>query len=214
MTNGTVSGQNGNGNPAANDYHFDVFLSYSYKPDVKDWVHKKFLTYFCTRLDIELTQLNLLSPTAEERIYVAKREIRPGDYWPDELEDNLRRSKVLVAVCSPHYFISGWCKTEWASFKARAPNLVVPVLYDGSDEYLKPRIDPIQGDDLREFRNFPGARRFQFTNRLDALARNVAARVNNAPSFDPAFPIIRLDAAIPNTPLHRLVSAQPPISPQ
>jgi hypothetical protein len=214
MTNGTVNEQNSNGDAATNDYHFDVFLSYSYKSDVEDWVHKKFLSYFCTRLDIELTQFDLLSPTAEERIYVARREIKPGDYWPDELEDNLRRSKVLVAVCSPHYFISGWCKTEWASFKARGLRLIIPVLYDGSDEYLKPRIDPIQGDDLRVFRNFPGARRYMFEERLDALAKNVAARVNAAPSFDPAFPIVRMSTLIPNTRLHRLVSSQRPDSPQ
>lgn len=197
MSNG--NGQNGNGqgtNPAA--YEYDVFLSYSYRADQTEWVRDKFEPNFQYPLDDELTQLGLVTPPPKGRICVAKREITAGDIWPNELQEELQRSKVLVAICSPKYFTSAWCLSEWKTFQQRAPELIVPVLYYGSDDYLYQRIQPIQGEDFRDFRDIPGARKHLFTARLEKLAHVVAKKVLDAPSFNGGFPSVISGAATPN----------------
>jgi len=198
---------NGNGNGAipspAGDYIYDVFLSYSFKSDVKEWVAKKFSDNFRDDLESHLIQLGLYPPPA--RVYVAPREIKPGDIWPNELQEALKHSKVLVAICSPHYFVSGWCQSEWTTFERRAPELIMPVLYNGSDEYLLPKVSPIQYADFREFREIPGGRVARFKVRVEAFANDVAAKVKSAPPFSSSFPSVLLPATPPpNVPLQVL----------
>src|SRR5438876_87734 len=151
MSNG--NGQNGNGQGTIHaDYEYDVFLSYSYRADQTEWVRDKFEPNFQFPLDDELTQLGLETPPPKGRICIAQREITAGDIWPNELQEELQRSKVLVAICSPKYFSSAWCLSEWQTFKQRAPELIVPVLYNGTKEYLDPKIQPIQYQDFRDFK--------------------------------------------------------------
>lgn len=197
MSNGNGNGSNGNGasSAGAGDYIYDVFLSYSFKTDVKDWVQNKFYNNFRDNLESNLIQLNLYPPPA--RVFVAPREIKPGDIWPDELQAALKGSKVLVAICSPHYFVSGWCQSEWSTFKERAPELIMPVLYYGKDDYLLPKVNPIQYADFREFREIPGGRVARFRQRVESFAETVAAKVANAPPFSSSFPSVLLAATPP-----------------
>jgi hypothetical protein len=196
-----MDGQRGNGQAAAHGgYLYDVFLSYSFKPDIQHWVNTKFYPNFVNPLDEELIQLGMIAPPPNGRMCLAKRELRAGDPWPDELKNQLQHSKVMIAVCSPSYFASGWCKSEWETFRVRAPKLIIPVLYSGADDFLLPRIQPIQGDDFREFRNIPGGAMARFRNRLATLANAVAAKVNQAPSFSGNFPSVVMPAVpTPNT---------------
>ena len=189
MSNGNGNG-NGNGsrdNPPP-DYNFDVFLSYSFKTDVKEWVKNKFSDKFRDDLESNLIQLELYPPPA--RVYVAPREMKPGDIWPNELQEALKRSKVLVAICSPHYFVSGWCKSEWTTFQQRAPDLIVPLLYYGKDEFLLPRVNPIQYADFREFREVPGGKAAKFKQKIEQFASDVAVKVSQAPGFSSSFPTV------------------------
>ena len=197
MSNGNGNG-NGNANgtdPTAGDYKWDVFLSYSFKTDVKEWVNNKFHQNFRDYLESNLIQLDLYPPPA--RVYVAKRENKPGDIWPNELQEALQRSKVLVAICSPHYFVSGWCQSEWTTFKQRAPELLVPVLYYGKDDYLLPRVTPIQYADFREFREIPGGKVAKFREKVEEFASNVALKVAQAPPFSTSFPSVPLPPTPP-----------------
>jgi len=194
MSNG--NGQNGNGQGAGGneDYQYDVFLSYSYKSRVKDWVTEKFNPEFEEWLDSQLIQLE--SPMLEKgRVCLAKREIKPGDQWPAELQEQLRRSKVLVAVCSPHYVISGWCKSEWETFQNRAPGLAIPALYDGSNDFFKKNFGSVQYQDFRDFREIPGGRVHLFREEVRNFAEFVATKVICAPPFDSAAPSVVLAAA-------------------
>jgi hypothetical protein len=190
---------NGNGNganpPQGSDYLYDVFLSYSFKSDVKDWVAKKFSDNFRDDLESHLIQLGLYPPPV--RVFIAPREIKPGDVWPNELKQALLGSKVLVAICSPHYFVSGWCQSEWKTFEQRAPELIMPVLYYGTDEYLFPKVYPIQYTDFREFKEIPGGRVARFKAKIEEFACAVAAKVKDAPEFSPSFPSVLLAATPP-----------------
>lgn len=195
-----MDGQFGSGMGAARGYLYDVFLSYSYKPDIQSWVNTKFYPNFVNPLDEELIQLGLLPPPPKGRVCLAKRELKYGDLWPVELQNQLMRSKVMIAICSPSYFSSGWCLSEWKAFRDRAPGLIIPVLYSGSDEFILPLINPIQGDDFRTFKNIPGGSMPRFKDRLATLANTVAAKVKQAPSFRGDFPTVALPALpTPNT---------------
>jgi hypothetical protein len=192
MANGIGNGNGGltGVNPAPNDYLWDVFLSYSYKTDVQEWVKNKFSQRFRDDLESNLIQLNLFPPPA--RVYIARRELKVGDLWPNELQEALKRSKVLVAICSPHYFVSTWCRSEWATFQQRAPNLILPVLYYGTDNYLLPKINPIQAVDFRDFKQIPGGRVARFNQKIEEFATNVALKVSEAPVFNDFFPSVSL----------------------
>ena len=188
-----MSNGNGNGNgtsPTPTDYLWDVFLSYSFKTDVKEWVKNKFVKKFVDDLESNLIQHGLYPPPA--RVYVAPREMKPGEIWPTALQEALKRSKVLVAICSPHYFVSGWCISEWNTFLKRAPELIVPLLYYGTDQYLLPRVNPIQYSDFRDFREIPGGRVPRFNQKIEEFASDVALRVSRAPMFSDSFPSVTL----------------------
>lgn len=112
----------------------------------------------------------------------------------------------MVAICSPPYFVSGWCLSEWDTFRRRAPKLLIPVLYYGNDTYLKRHIDPIQGEDFREFRHMAPGRVHQFNSRIDRLAEVVASKVAAAPPFSAVAdtkPVVRRAVTV-NVPLYTL----------
>jgi hypothetical protein len=195
------------GGGAGGDYLYDVFLSYSYKPDVRDWVAKKFLPNFRDPLYNALVALSNARypppPVEVARVYDARQNMRPGDVWPDELRQALQRSRVLLAICSPPYFVSGWCVSEWQAFKNRGQNLIVPVIYDDTEDFLLDpnRIGTIQHDDFREFMDTsPTAAGFRA--RVRALARVVAARVLAAPPYNPpGVPPAAVPSSTPNVSL-------------
>lgn len=183
---------------AGEGYLFDVFLSYSYKSPSKEWATKTFNPLFEKWLDLVLVGLGSEQPPqGGKRVCVAKREMAPGDHWETELEEQLRRSRVLVAILSPHYFISGWCKSEWSTFRQRAPELVIPVLFYGTDEYLKPHVSGIEYTDFRDFKVVAPWRRAQFEQKLIAFTEGVAQKVVSAPPFSAAAPSVILPAAPP-----------------
>lgn len=68
------------------EYLYDVFLSYSFKSDVREWVHTKFLAKFESALEDELIQLGHVEPPPKGHVCAARREIDPGDVWPVELQ--------------------------------------------------------------------------------------------------------------------------------
>ncbi len=192
MSNGDIY----NDHLAAQDgYLYDVFLSYSYKPNAQHWVHTRFYPKFNEWLDSALLGLDVDAPPEPGgRVCLAKRELRLGDVWPDALREQLRRSKVLVAICSPHYFRSEWCKIEWDCFRQREGNprmfrLRLPLLYDGENEYLMPKIDNIESIDFREYIYTSPAmdkepEGYRFERALKEFAVKVAAVVADAPMFD------------------------------
>lgn len=189
---------NGNGYnsqfAAQEDYLYDVFLSYSYKPNAQNWVHTRFYPKFDEWLDSALLERGVdVPPEPGARVCLANRELRPGDVWPDTLREQLRRSKVLVAVCSPHYFSSTWCKIEWECFRQREGDprkfrLRVPLLYNGADKYLTPLIDKIQTVDFRKYFGVSPAmdstpEGYEFEKALKQFAVDVADVVADAPAF-------------------------------
>lgn len=116
------------------DYQFDVFLSYR-NLTYGDWVRDTFYDLFATYLYEELGR----SPS----IYFDKEKIETGVNWESDLKKALATSRCLVAIWSPTYFDSIWCRRELnmmchrekihGYFSSSNPRgLVLPVcVYDG-----------------------------------------------------------------------------------
>lgn len=120
---------------ANDDYEFDIFLSYSRQQPVRDWVSNHFHPQL--KQWLESTMRN------EPKIFI-DNDMETGVDWPDELCNNLKLSKCLVSVWSPHYFRSKWCMAEWESMYQRqviikengSDNILVyPILFSDGDNF-------------------------------------------------------------------------------
>lgn len=195
------------------DYKWDVFLSYSFNNVVKRWVAERFLNFFKMFLSEELAPY--LPENGEPKVYLAANQIQGGDVLKEALREDLLHSKVLVAICSPVYFKSSWCLSEWESFRLREEaipfrGLRIPVLFNDGEHYERQFLDDITYVDFRDVIYFteggekdPISLRFQ--QRVEALAKAVASAVLNAPRFDPAWPVkVEKGGGTPNTSLPRM----------
>ena len=84
-------------------YEHDVFLSYPHRFEA--WV----LECFLPELDQYLSEE--LDPPAA-KIFVDRTGIRTGDAWRQRLKKEVTQSRCVVAVWSPQYFHSEWCRIE------------------------------------------------------------------------------------------------------
>jgi len=116
-------------------YKYDVFISYSRDKFVYQWVHQTFLPVFKLFFDESFSW----SP----EIFIDVSEIKSGDSWPEKLKQAIACSKCMIAIWTPSYFRSDYCKNECGAMLYREkmmgyrteknPNgLVFPInLYDG-----------------------------------------------------------------------------------
>ena len=116
-------------------YKYDVFISYSRKKDVYQWVHNIFLPVFKLFFNESLSW--------DPKIFVDVNEIKFGDSWPERLKEAIAYSKCMISIWTPSYFRSEYCIKECGLMmyretmlgyrKPTTPNgLVFPVnLYDG-----------------------------------------------------------------------------------
>lgn len=117
-------------------YQYDIFLSYNRKFPHGDWVNDIFLPFFKSYLE---DALNL----REVKIFIDIDEIKSGQAFDAKIKNALIHSKIMVSIFSPAYFLSEWCKKEFAIIDYRQrqcgyltvenPNgLIVPIkIFDG-----------------------------------------------------------------------------------
>ncbi len=195
--------------PLPNDYVYNVFVSYNYASLMRRWVNgsfKELFEYFLAN------ELNVRDP----QVGFFADVVRAGQHWRNRLGGMLLRSRVLVAVCSPGYFRSGWCLSEWESFRLReellqCDGLRVPLLHDDGQHYMTQHgVDGIHHVDFRDCAFFVGdpnqhPKGPMFEEKVHELAAAVAEQVTNAPPFDPGWPLAEMpDVPTPNTTLKRI----------
>jgi len=180
----------------ADDYEYDVFISYPHKEPALGWVFNHF----------EPTLKHWLGESIEHepKIFV-DFEIETGSDWPLELQKALKNSRYMVAVWSPRYFRSKWCVAEWQSMLAREKNfgfrtpqnpkgLIYPVkFFDG--ELFPEKAKRTQHIDLEEWNNpylnFKDTKRYDgFVRKMQEVAKEVAKLVPIAPPWQTDFPIV------------------------
>jgi hypothetical protein len=92
------------------------------------------------------------------RIFFDRTELMTSDLWESRIATALERSQLAVAILSPSYSRSEWCRREWASFAGREGELranrtfaedrglIFPILFsplgrgryaDGDEEFVK-----------------------------------------------------------------------------
>src|SRR2546421_13118609 len=92
-------------------YRYDVFISYTRRAgNSLRWVRNHLHPRLVDCLGDQLGN----SPT----VYLDKAMER-GVHWPTDIADALRRSKILIPICTPPYFWSPWCTAEWHSMRKR-----------------------------------------------------------------------------------------------
>jgi hypothetical protein len=175
----------------ADDYEWDVFVSYRHNPPVGPFVTNVLFDllkgWLCDEID------------GDPRIFLDTSAMAAGDPLPKRLMRGLVRSRCLLAICSPSYFRSPWCLSEWESFRERealetgVDSLIVPVLFHKGgkvQDYLAGRI-------FADFTDYTFIDGFLFKTEtglavqkaIKKLAADVAARVNAAPSFQLSWPV-------------------------
>ncbi len=183
-------------------YTFDVFLSYSRKDPVLPWVRY----FFKPLLEAWLRE----SMPEEPLIFRDEDSLETGTSWPLALQQGLHRSKVFVAVLSPSYFRSPWCRAEWKSFRQRenqlglrtqgsVRGLIYPICFFDGDSF-PPDAKDIQHRDLRSWnRASPAFQRTaaydEFISVMQNIAEELAALLRTVPDWREDFPILLPDTA-------------------
>jgi hypothetical protein len=177
-----------------NDYRYDVFLSYSRRSPVGEWVRN----HFHPLLDNWLSSVMQHEP----RIFVDWNQ-EVGANWPANIQRALIDSRMLVSVWSPQYFRSDWCVAEWHSMRAREEllglgqvgnplGLVYPVIFsDGATFPNEAKLT--QHRDLSKW-NFPrlqfnqAASFLEFEREMQQLAEDISSMLERTPPYRDDWP--------------------------
>lgn len=90
---------------------FDLFISYAHEDNRGEHTGK-----VTAIRDAILEHHRLAFPNDPLHIFYDEVDIVTGDYWKSKIFTGLERSAVMVAVLSPSYFKSVWCRKEWEAF--------------------------------------------------------------------------------------------------
>ena len=170
------------------DYTFDIFLSVKSDEVFAEWVRDTFIPLFGFYIKEDV---RAKCRRAFAGLFFYKTNLGPGDPWPDELRAAIRGSRCAVALCSPEYFYSRYCLTEFHSFLERsrtekAKVLIPAAVHDGEafpDEARNIQIADfadfvIVGPGFRETKKF-----MMLQEKLTKFSLRVAELVSLAPAF-------------------------------
>lgn len=116
----------------------NVFLSYT---RLKDQFNK--VSQFRERLQSEL---ELRDPGSH--VFQDKHNLRDGQHFPEELETAVHAADVFLALVSPAWLQSEWCRKEFALFTSNGSDTsrlhrIVPVLWVDTPELRSTSLDLI-----------------------------------------------------------------------
>jgi hypothetical protein len=182
-------------------YRHHVFVSYSRKDNVPEWLREHFLPLLINRLGAVL---------GEDPDIFCDQRIEVGSDWPDALAEALNRSCCMLAVWSPRYFRSPWCIAEWETMLARekqlglktdgSPGLVYPVVYSDGDYFPEAANRTQQKIDLREYSYpYPQFRNSEkylvFHDRVAEIANDLEGWLRLTPAWSADWISLRPDVA-------------------
>ncbi len=92
------------------DDSFDLFVSYAHLDDAQGWI---------TALVAQIEATHARFTPTPLQVFFDRDAIRSMDDWELRILKGIRESKLMVAVLSPNYFASAYCKREWAAYLER-----------------------------------------------------------------------------------------------
>jgi hypothetical protein len=172
-------------------YQHDIFLSYNHDEQMGNWVHEHLKPFMISFVG------NAINRPVD--IFIDREGIATGESWPLRLRNALAHSRCLVAVWSPLYFHSEWCRKECETILRRetqydyrtASNpsgLVIPInVFDG--EFFPDKVKNIQWLDCKKHwvigDGFAKTERYiEFQDLLRNWAIDVAKIITEAPPWE------------------------------
>lgn len=89
---------------------FEIFCSYAHADNDDGWVEH--FTDSVAKLTRKLAGV-------EVSIFVDRESLITADIWEKKILKSLESCTLLIAVISPSYVTSEWCRREWAAFEER-----------------------------------------------------------------------------------------------
>ncbi|HEY4022836.1 MAG TPA: TIR domain-containing protein [Pseudonocardiaceae bacterium] len=177
-------------------YQYDVFISYQRTSStVPLWIRH----HFYPRLS------ELLDDNADFDVKIFYDEQVPvGVTWPAKLEGALRRTRILLPVCSPKYFQDEWCLAEWHSMAKREEilgmssaenpeSLIYPVIFSDSENFpgyaRERRMRSFRGLN-QPYPHFQASPAYlDFHRAMDRVAEDLVQIIEQAPDWCSDWPV-------------------------
>lgn len=166
------------------DYEYDLYVSYPRSQLVTEWL-VAFLPLLSFWVGSQLGR--------DPSIYFDRNSLTAGDSLSNEMQAAIRGSRAVLAVLTPSYFSSPFCRAELWSFMEREGRPVVPIRFAGGDMFPM-EIKMLQWFDFSDFaitgEAFKASTRYiDFQAAIQKLAPDVAAVIRRAPAFNPDAPV-------------------------
>ncbi|HXU32279.1 MAG TPA: toll/interleukin-1 receptor domain-containing protein [Thermoanaerobaculia bacterium] len=178
-------------------YDYDVFISYSHRGSVVQWLRNHF----------HPTLMDCLADTMprDPQVFV-DFEQETGVHWPHNLTQALLRSRYLLAILSPPYFRSPWCLAEWHTMRERErltglrsasnPRGLIHAVSYADGEHFSDDARLTQWHEMNRWAIpvpvFRETREFViFYQEMRKLAADLAKQIERAPDWQSEWPVIR-----------------------
>lgn len=112
-----------------NNNNFEIFCSYAHSDNDDSWVDD--LVQALDRMTRKLSGVSL-------KIFVDRESLITADIWEKKIQTALQSSNLLIAVISPSYIKSEWCRKEWNIFNAKENELRVKEILDEEQGLISP----------------------------------------------------------------------------
>jgi hypothetical protein len=125
-------------------YQYDIFMSYSHKDD-PTWI---------AALERALVQELRAKLGNDPMVWCDEEKLRLGQNWKDTIQESIQGSAVFVAILSPGYQVSDWCKRERKCFTDQfkdTAKMKVALKAGSAYRFLKIVKAPWEDDAHREF---------------------------------------------------------------
>lgn len=172
---------------AAENYHYDLFVSHSGVSVLGEWVD----AFVAILQDLVGQRLG-----RSVRIFLDRSELQVAEVWRDATATALLHSRTMLALVSPEFVASRWCQLEWAAFERRemerGPS-VAPLIWPVCVQPTSELPDWIARRKIFDLSDVPRRASWFDTaspgvlTRLRRLADHLAKSIRLAPRFDPAW---------------------------
>jgi len=181
-----------------------AFWSYAHRDD--DY-HDGAITMLCEKLSKAIA----VAGRDDFSIFQDRKDISWGKHWPSELEEGLIGSQFLIAIVSPSFFKSDYCRNELDEFlaieqAAGRQDLILPIYYVKTSLLEVPATrdkDPLakaiadrQYRDWRELRHLPLSD-FKARCALDSLAEELVQALEHSESIATKAEVQESDFSMP-----------------
>lgn len=140
----------------------------------------------------------------EPKIFIDTKQ-ETGVHWPQNIQKALKKTRILLAVWSPHFFRSQWCVAEWESMLKReevigmsvgenAGGLIYPILFSDGKHFPE-KAKERQYKDISRW-GFPQKgfeetiEYIDFHRQVEDIAKELELQIEKVPAWQNDWPII------------------------